>query len=165
MQRTSTRTWAILKVRNEYFIFQDGQKLDCLGLQAFKSNDKAKDRSDIKRRERDVKHGRPYLGTNKGQTQLAGASAKEEPLTRRSGLEPAAASHINSYARRPHCVFRTGGRGRGCQDRCSATWRLRLCEEHTRTHTKTHTHKPEPLTTSSSGRQRSQCQARGPGLM
>lgn len=55
VQRTSTRTWAILKVCNEYFIFQDGQKLDCLGLQALKSNGKAKDRSDIKRRERDVK--------------------------------------------------------------------------------------------------------------
>lgn len=42
VQSTSTRTWAIFKVCNEYFILQDGQKLDCLRLQALKSNAGAK---------------------------------------------------------------------------------------------------------------------------
>lgn len=41
-QSTSTWTWAIFKVCNEYFILQDGQKLDCLRLQALKSNARVK---------------------------------------------------------------------------------------------------------------------------
>lgn len=51
VQRTPTRTLAILKISNEYFIFQDGPKSVYFSLQGLKSNDKAKDRSDIKRRE------------------------------------------------------------------------------------------------------------------
>lgn len=55
VQRTPTRTLALLKVSNEYFIFQDGLKSVYFSLQGLKSNDKAKDRSDIKRREWDMK--------------------------------------------------------------------------------------------------------------
>lgn len=42
VQRTSSRTWVIFKVCNEYFILQDGQKLDCLRPEALKSNAGAK---------------------------------------------------------------------------------------------------------------------------